>query len=249
MTTHTHSLRQTFKLSSSYKFHVLGATRFSSQLQIIALVLLTLQQTHSRSPWRAWWDWDSGPSFWCSGYGAQPENLHSLPVSRVLRVLVLWAGYSTWRSKELYFNSIIQFLSGFCLVKMSQRTVRKPSSPSPLVGSEHCGSACIAGWSGTPFIRPPGPTHQRGLIDGVVIWKGRIAGPGEPRNRVNDCHASMTILRPGIYVTGTQSLNSQGQRGIWVNRKLKMELKWARGAPLTWSRTWLASKWTVWTRK
>lgn len=182
MTTHT-LLRQTFKLSGFYKFHVLGTAHFSSQLQIIALVLLTLQQAHSRSPWRAWWDWDSGPSFWCSGYGAQPENLHSSPVSRVLRVLVLWARYCTLRSKESYFNSTIQFLSGFCLFKRSQRTFRKPSSPCPLVGSGHCGSACIAGWCGAPFIRPPGPAHQRGLINGVVIWKGRIAGRGGPQEQ------------------------------------------------------------------
>lgn len=73
----------------------------------------------------------------------------------------------------------------------------------------------------TPWPCPP---------ERVDKWCGHLKRQnsrawGGPRNRVNGCHASMAILRLRIYVTGTQSLNSQGQGGIWVNRKLKMELK------------------------
>lgn len=69
----------------------------------------------------------------------------------------------------------------------------------------------------------PGPAHLRGLA-GVMVTRAGYAAPG-PRRQDKWLSACMTILGPKIYVTGTWSLNSWGQRGIWVDRNLKIELE------------------------
>lgn len=71
---------------------------------------------------------------------------------------------------------------------------------------------------------PPGLANLRGL---QAPWSSERArqrdlGAQGPGKWLSACVA---ILRPGIYVIGTRSLNPRGQRGIWVNGKLKMELK------------------------